>query len=336
MMPFRFEDSLLLIGRNPADQTSSAQTRFRHEPDWVQASPPKIRRSLQRASAQTTGGWAVLGGSRDFQTPQKRVVAGEELVLWRNSTGELRAAPNACPHMGAPLCEGRVDAQGRIVCPWHALALGAEAHGRWKPVTAHDDGVLVWVRHPALLAPGEVPTDAPLLPVRPTRFLDAVIQVEATCEPEDVIANRLDPWHGAHFHPHSFARLRVVDETPSSITVRVVYRIAGPLGMEVDARFDCPDARTIVMTIVGGDGIGSLVETHATPMSHDRTLITEATLAASDRLPWLPKATLLRSAIAARASRLWEDDARYCERTFALRQEGIAPLIEVRRSERSP
>jgi hypothetical protein len=24
------------------------------------------------------------------------------------------------------------------------------------------------------------------------------------CEPEDVVANRLDPWYGVWFHPYSF------------------------------------------------------------------------------------------------------------------------------------
>ena len=36
--------------------------------------------------------------------------------------------------------------------------------------------------------------------------------------------------------------------------------------MEVDARFHCPEPRTIVMTIIRGEGVGSDVETHATPL----------------------------------------------------------------------
>ena len=37
------------------------------------------------------------------------------------------------------------------------------------------------------------------------------------------------------------------------------------------------------MTIVRGDGLGSVVETHATPIAPGRTAIIEATLATSDR-----------------------------------------------------
>ena len=61
------------------------------------------------------------------------------------------------------------------------------------------------------LAVGEAPTDAPILPLRPSRALSGVVFAEARCRPADVIANRLDPWHGAHFHPHSFARLSVLE-----------------------------------------------------------------------------------------------------------------------------
>jgi isorenieratene synthase len=93
--------------------------------------------------------------------------------------------------------------------------------------------------------------------------------------------------------------------------------------MEVDARFDCPDARTIVMTIVAGEGVGSVVETHATPLAEGRTAIVEATLATSERpevISWLPRASsLLRPFVEARARRLWVDDVDYCERIHALR-----------------
>jgi hypothetical protein len=278
----------------------------------------------------------VLDATRALRgAPRKYTVLGRELVAWSSERG-VRVAPDRCPHMGASLSCGTIDAAGRIVCPWHGLALGEHAHGAWSPLAAHDDGVLTWVRMDALLAPGETPTDAPVLAPRPSRFLDAVIRTEARCAPEDVLANRLDPWHGAHFHPHSFARLRVIDEDESSITARVVYRIAGRLGVEVDARFHCPDRRTIVMTIVAGEGVGSVVETHATPIDRERTAIVEATLASSDRVSmgWLPHGgALLRRIVQARAARLWEDDARYCERLSELRDAKKRPLAVSARPE---
>lgn len=309
----------LLIGRAPA---SASLERAKERPDWIGADPVKIERSLAHALAKPSGGWCVIDSSRAFsREPRPYTIEGRDLVGWRCLRGPA-LAPESCPHMGAELSTGRVDEKGRIVCPWHGLALSAEGkHGSWAPLVTFDDGVLVWARFDSLLAPGESPTDRPFLPARPPRALDAVIRVEGRCAPEDVIANRLDPWHGAHFHGHSFARLSVLDEAIDHVTVRVVYRIAGRVGMEVDARFDCPEPRTIVMTIVSGEGVGSVVETHATPIAPGRTAIVEATLATSERtsIAWLPRATLLRPFIEARARKLWVDDVAYCERRYALR-----------------
>jgi isorenieratene synthase len=313
-------DEPLLIGRAPRTEIATPSDR----PDWIGADPAKIDRALRHALAKPSGGWCVVDGTRALgRGPRPYTIEGRELVGWRCANGPA-LAPDACPHMGAELSKGTVDAKGRVVCPWHGLALAGERRGSWAPLPTFDDGVLVWARFDSLLAPGEAPTPRPFLPARPERALDAVIRVEGNCAPEDVIANRLDPWHGAHFHGHSFARLSVIDEAIDHVTVRVVYRIAGRLGMEVDARFDCPDPRTIVMTIVSGEGVGSVVETHATPIAPGRTAIVEATLATSERtsIAWLPRAALLRPLIEARARRLWVDDVAYCERRFALRARG--------------
>lgn len=312
----------VLFGRSPAADFPRIAA-LDDRPDWVQANPARIERALQRALRKPGGGWAVLDASaRVGTTPRRFVIAGRELVAWRAEGVGLRVAPAACPHMGASLCEGWVDFAGRIVCPWHGLRLGDRKQGEWAPLTAYDDGVLSWVRLPELLSPGEDVTDAPVLPARPNRYLAGVVRIEARCEPRDVLANRLDPWHGVHFHPHSFLRLRVVDRSEDHVTVRVVYKVLGPLGIEVDARFDCPDPRTIVMTIVAGDGVGSVVETHATPIDDEHTAIVEATLATSDRRGFelvrrLERA--VRPLIEARAARLWVEDAAYAERTYELR-----------------
>lgn len=288
-------------------------------PDWVQADPDAIAASLARARALPGGGWFVVDASRALRGPGPRraTIGGGDLVLWREPDGTLRAAPDACPHMGASLAGGRVDHAGRVVCPWHGLALGAKGFRDWRCVPVHDDGVLVWVR-----LPGEAPTDAPVLAPRPRRALDAVIRMEARCEPEDILANRLDPWHGAHFHPYAFGTLTVLDASDDVLTLRVAYRIAGPLRIEVDATFHCPDPRTIVMTIIAGDGVGSVVETHATPIGPGRTAMIEATLATSDRSGFgaAVRATpLLRPLVQRAARRLWVDDVAYAERRYALR-----------------
>ena len=116
---------------------------------------------------------------------------------------------------------------------------------------------------------GETPTDRPTLTTRPPldASIAAVIEIPGVCEPEDIIANRLDPWHGAWYHPYAFSHLVVDDDASDDkvLVVDVTFRLTPRLGVPVRAEFACPDARTIVMTIVGGEGAGSVVETHATP-----------------------------------------------------------------------
>lgn len=304
---------LLKLGAHLARRAGPPGT---HRPDWQQASPAWIAQALERALALPSGGWMVVDASRAIaERPGRYRVAGRDLVTWRVG-GRVLVAPDECPHMGARLSDGCVR-DGALRCPWHDLALGPEGHGPWRPLPTHDDGVLVWVR-----CGDEAPTDRPVLAPRPAERFDAVVRMEAACEPRDVVQNRLDPWHGAHFHPHSFAALRVIDQRPDEITVRVAYRIAGPIAMEVDARFHCPEPRTIVMTIVAGEGRDSVVETHATPIEAGRTAIVEATLATSDRPGFrhaLRAAGLVRPLIRRAARRLWVEDAAYAERLYELR-----------------
>ena len=301
------------------------------EPTWRDAKPALIEAALKRANARPSGNWFVVGASRDVVRgkPFGRTVAGREVVLWRGPGDAVLAGPGSCPHLGAPLCDGAV-AGGKLVCRWHGLALGGERFGAWSPFPAHDDGVLVWVRLDD--EGGEEPLPEPVLPARPPEgSVAAVATLVGRCEPEDVIANRLDPWHGAWFHPYSFANLRVL-ETPTeerdSFLVEVTFRVAGRLGVPVTAAFSCPEPRTVAMHIVSGEGEGSVVETHATPLGNGRTAVVEATVAHSTRSGF---ALVRRAAPAIRpvmrwaAARLWRDDLAYAERRYALRSRGEFP-----------
>jgi isorenieratene synthase len=163
----------------------------------------------------------------------------------------------------------------------------------------------------------------PILAPRPERFVSGVVTMEGRCTPADVLANRLDAWHGTHLHNYSFARLRVLSDDDDVLRVRVAVRLAGPLCVETDCTFHSPEPRTIVMTIVDGEGQGTVVETHATPITRERTRLVEATLAASPR-PGFRVAFALRPVVARlielAAARLWRDDLAYAERMFTLRQ----------------
>ena len=97
----------------------------------------------------------------------------------------------------------------------------------------------------------------------------------------------------------------------------------GKLVVETDAVFFSPEPRSIVMTILEGEGKGSVVETHATPIEDGRTAIVEATLATSDREGFkhaLKLQRLIRPLIERSARRLWVDDVAYAERLYELRK----------------
>ena len=288
--------------------------------DWQAAEPRWIAGALDQALRRPAGGWHVVTGSAALRDrPLAARVLGRDLVFWR-SAQRVHAADDQCPHLGARWSAGRV-AHGQLICPWHGLALDARS-----PCTAllptHDDGVLVWVQ-----LPGEAPLAAPVLPDRPAGALVSVMTLPARCTPREVLENRLDPWHGAHFHGHSFARLTVLEQASDSITVRVAFRVLGPLAVEVDARFHCPQQRCIAMTIVAGEGAGSVVETHGTALDAGRCQITEAVFARSGR-PGFAQARrlgwLLRPLMTFAARRLWVEDAAYCERRHELRAQPVA------------
>jgi hypothetical protein len=337
-------------GRLPLSLRSRPVAWQKQRPTWREAKPALIAAALKRSQARPSGNWYVVGATRDLREdrPLARTVAGQEIVVWRDGGGRLVAGPGMCPHLGAPLRDSPVRC-GTLVCHWHGLALNGTPFAAWEPLPAHDDGVLLWVRLDA--AGGEEPTAHPVLPVRPAlpAAVSAVYTATGTCEPEDVVANRLDPWHGAWFHPYSFVDLTVVSAPdaksagsapagPSEgdgdrFAVDVSFKLAGRLVVPVRAVFTAPEPRTVVMHITDGEGEGSVVETHATPLGPDdrgrpRTMVVEAVVASSDRRGFAmarAAAPLLRPLMKAAAGRLWRDDLAYAERRWQLRSTGRFP-----------
>jgi hypothetical protein len=308
----------------------------RQPPTYGQASPSVIRAALDRSQNRPSGNWFTLAASTSITAkPLGANVAGAELVCWRDSDGEVQIGPARCPHLGADLSTGKVD-QGQLVCPWHGLRLTGRSRRDWTALPAFDDGVLVWVRLDRI--GGEAPTDAPILPGRPDGSrIAAVTSLTGACTPSDVIANRMDPWHGAWFHPYSFTKLEVLSAPPETtdvpeeldrFLVAVTFRI-GRLGVPVIAEFTSPEPRTLVMRIVEGEGTGSVVETHATPVGptregQPRTMVVEAVIAHSDRPGFrraLRAAPAVTPLVRRAATRLWRDDLRYAERLCDLRRQ---------------
>lgn len=298
---------------------------------WRDARPARIDEALALALSRPTHGWVVLAASTEVPPDRSivRMAGGREIVLWRDEDGTVLAGPGACPHMGAKL-DGCQVASGTVLCRWHGMPLGRETKPPWATYAAYDDGVLVWARV-GPLGEGEEPSDRPVLATRPGlgSSIASVISLTATCEPFDIIANRLDPWHGAWFHPYAFSDLRVDDaaSTPDRLVLDVAFRLGRKLAVPVRADFTCPDAATIVMTITDGEGEGSVVESHATlvtpPGQHPATTVmTEVVVATSGRTGFRVArglAALMRPGMRATQARLWVDDLEYAERRYHLR-----------------
>ncbi|MCT2587754.1 Rieske (2Fe-2S) protein [Actinophytocola gossypii] len=318
---------------SPIDPVEWASQR----PTYRDARPDLIDAAAKRAAARPSGNWFVLAASTDIRSdrPYGGTIGRHELVAWRGPSGRLIAGPGACPHLGAPLAEGRVDC-GTLRCRWHGLPLDETGGPGWSPLPTHDDGVLAWVRLDDL--GGEPPLPAPVLGRRPAlaSSVAAVATVTGTCEPDDVIANRLDPWHGAWFHPYSFTRLTVLSapdpeadlpDEHDRFVVDVTFRLGRRVGVPVRAEFTSPEPRTLAMRIIDGEGRDSVVETHATPRApgadgRPRTSVIEATIATSDRRGFGTAARFapaLRPLMRRAATRLWRDDLAYAERRYALR-----------------
>jgi len=61
----------------------------------------------------------VERSARLRRRPLSLVVAGERIVLFRDSKGQPAALIDRCPHRGVALSLGQVDREGRIECPFH-------------------------------------------------------------------------------------------------------------------------------------------------------------------------------------------------------------------------
>ncbi len=317
----------------------------RQTPTHRQAAPSVIAAALARSQSRPSGNWFVLGASSDVgRKPFGARVAGAEVVCWRDDDGALHAGPARCPHLGADLSTGVVD-RGQLVCPWHGLRFTGRSRPDWPALPTFDDGVLVWVRLDRI--GGEPPTDAPVLSARPGKpWIAAVTSLSGTCEPVDIVGNRMDPWHGGWFHPYSFTRLEVLSapaedpdlpEQEDRFLVAVTFRM-GRFGVPVIAEFTSPEPRTLTMRIIDGEGRGSVVETHATPNGtgpdgRPRSTVIEAVIAHSDRPGFaraVPAQALIRPFMRHAAHRLWRDDLRYAERLQEVSRQdadGVADLL---------
>ena len=70
--------------------------------------------------------WYVVTRSADLTTaPAGATLLGRNLVLWRDTSNIVHAAPDRCPHREGVLSNGTVE-NGCLVCPYHGWTFASE------------------------------------------------------------------------------------------------------------------------------------------------------------------------------------------------------------------
>lgn len=64
----------------------------------------------------------------DPTKPHSLQLLGKTVVLWRDGQQRWRCFEDACPHRLAPLSEGRIEADGNLLCAYHGWRFDSEGH----------------------------------------------------------------------------------------------------------------------------------------------------------------------------------------------------------------
>ncbi|SIS67656.1 aromatic ring-hydroxylating oxygenase subunit alpha [Alicyclobacillus vulcanalis] len=176
--------------------------------------------------------WYAVCFSRELHRakPLAAAVAGQELVVFRDASGAVRALPRYCTHRGADLALGEVH-NGRLACAYHGWQFAGD--GRCAFIPAHPDrpipafahhraypacerGGIVWVYLGGESAPPE-PDLFPELQGDAYRLVpyEAVWRAHLT----RVVESVLDVAHLAFVHRRTIGR-----RTPASIP-RVAFEV---------------------------------------------------------------------------------------------------------------
>lgn len=174
-----------------------------------------LRRGLRDLWYPVVASWEV--GSAPLGVTR----LGENIVLWRDTTGQVHALEDRCPHRGARLSMGW-NLGDRVACWYHGVEVGGD--GIVKDVPAVQACPLVGSkclrsypvqeRHGAIylyFAVEEGDTPPPLAFPRELddteHYSHFLCTAEWQCGYEQAIDNVMDPMHGAYLHAasHSMA-----------------------------------------------------------------------------------------------------------------------------------
>ena len=161
-----------------------------------------------------------VGLTRDL--PVKRVmrtmVDGQDIAVWRSTSGKISAWANRCPHRGMRLSHGFVRGES-LACLYHGWHYGA--HGRCTYIPAH----------PELEPPETIMVQAFSVEER-----DGLIWVagDGTAEPRELPGN-LAPLRSLTFQATKSETTGAFSSTPSEGALPVVQSSdAGGIALDVD------------------------------------------------------------------------------------------------------
>lgn len=191
--------------------------------------------------------WYAVAWSRDLKDkPQKRRLLGEDIVIYRDHAGKVRALTAYCAHRGADLSLGRCTEAG-LTCAYHGWTFAEDgecvripAHpdrpipdfAKMRAYKAQERAGLIWV-YPAALLAGQAPPELTLYPeLEDGRFTLSPYDQRWQAHLTRVVESVLDVAHLAFVHKRTIGR-----RVPEAIT---------------RMQFDTPDPNSIVINNGGG------------------------------------------------------------------------------------
>jgi nitrite reductase/ring-hydroxylating ferredoxin subunit len=283
--------------------------------------------ALQDGMSPHAGQWYVVAFSTALAPGQTLVktIADQEIVLWRapHDQGRVQAASAVCPHWGGPLGGGSVDDHGTLTCPWHGWQF-RNGYCLERPrlklprYLAHDDGILLWVRLPWDL--DDVTT--PPLQARPADSLAFWFDIAIESDVYHVQENYLDFLHPAEYHDTVFNHCVYLGKDDEVNLVELGYKLPFGKTLLTQTRVWAPTAYQVRNEVYAGLGVGTVIESHITPIHAGQSIIHEIYHVPRTITPkrgW----SLMRWLMQRSAKRIRVEDAVFSARRYRLRSLGF-------------
>jgi 5,5'-dehydrodivanillate O-demethylase len=165
------------------------------------------------------------------EAPTKLVrILGEDLVLFRDKSGRVGLIADRCPHRGASMFYGRVEARG-IACAYHGWLFDTEGNCLETPAEPAESKFHLKVKHTAYPVQKFIglcwtymgPKPAPAIPkydlwMRKDGRRRILVQPQLDCNWFQAMENSADPSHLQVLHQTSIAGRRTITDTTRGLT----------------------------------------------------------------------------------------------------------------------